>query len=151
MGLKEELENGLRQAMRENDVVGKRTLRLILANIKLAEVENRNLINDENKIIALLQKEIKMKQETISDAKKGNREDIIRENEQDIDIINKYLPKQLQDEELRILVRAVIEELGASSMADMSTVMKTTLKRAQGQAPSEKISYFVKQELSKNP
>jgi uncharacterized protein len=148
MGLKQELEKALHQAMRENDIASKRTIRLIMSNIKLSEIENRNPLDDA-KITTLLQKEIKTKQESIADAKKGNRTDIISENEQDIEIIKKFLPKQLSDDEIETLVKSVIEELGATGMADMSNVIKNVLKRVQGSASGEKVSFFVKQELAK--
>jgi uncharacterized protein len=148
MEIKQKLENALHAAMKANDIASKRTLRIILANIKLTEIENRSPLED-TKIIAILQKEIKTKQETINDAMKANRLDIIKENEQDIEIINHFLPKQLSDEEIQALVQNVIEELGATSMTDMSNVMKTVLKRVEGTASNEKVSFFVKQLLLK--
>lgn len=146
MGIKQELETALHEAMRSGDELKKLTVRTLLANIKLAEVEKHSAL-DEAAVASLLQKEIKSRRESIEDAKKANRTDLIAESEKAIAVIEAFLPKGLSEEELRALVSAAIAEVGAASPADMGKVMKVLVSRVQGRAPGDQVSQMVRQML----
>jgi uncharacterized protein YqeY len=146
METREKLVKALHDAMRSGNQTSKDVIRLVLTNLKLTEVDRGTL--DESGVIALLQKEIKMRQESIQEAEKGAREDIIAKNEREIEYLKTFLPKQLSDTEVRQIVKEVIAETGASSMKDMGTVMKAVSPRIQGQASNSLVSQIVKEMLA---
>ncbi|MEN6410012.1 MAG: GatB/YqeY domain-containing protein [Anaerolineaceae bacterium] len=149
METKQKLETALKEAMRANDAVRKATIRMALTNIKLAEVEKGSPLED-NAILGILQKEIKGRREAISDAEKANRPDLIANAEAEIVVLNEFLPKQLTPEELTVLANAAIQEVGASSPADMGKVMKVLMPRVQGRIAGDQVSQVLKQLLQKS-
>ncbi|MGB9898801.1 GatB/YqeY domain-containing protein [Thermanaerothrix sp.] len=144
--LKTKLELALRDAMRSNDDVRKRTLRMILSAIRLAEVEKGNPL-DDNSILALLHKEIKSRRETIEDAQKGQRPDLVAATQAEIKVIQEFLPQALSEEELIAMAKAAIEEVGAKTPADLGKVMKLLIPRLQGRASGDEASRVVRQLL----
>lgn len=147
MGLKNELENGLKEAMRSGDDVRKRTIRMALAATKLLEVEKGQPL-DENGMLAVLQKELKSREETIAEAKRGGREDLVQENEAEIQVLRSYLPQPFTPTELENLVHQAIAEVGATSQVDMGKVMKILTPRLQGRATGGDASNLVRKLLS---
>jgi uncharacterized protein YqeY len=146
MTTKAELETSLKDAMRAGDDVRKRTLRMALSAIKQVEIDKNQAI-DESGVAAILQKEIKSRRESILDAERANRPDLIQAAETEIAIIEGFLPKALSPEELEKLVKLVITELGAASPKDMGQVMKALLPRVQGRAPGDQVSAVVRKLL----
>jgi len=132
--------------MKSGDEVRKRTLRMALAAVKQAEVDKRIELDDAA-IMALLQKEIKNRRESLEEAKKANRADLIEANEAEIEVIEVFLPKAMPAEELRALVQAAITETGAASPADMGRVMKLVMPRVAGRAPNDMVSAAVRELL----
>src|SRR5512135_2848739 len=118
MDIKTQLNEAMKQAMRANDDVTRRTTRMALAGIKQAEVDKRTVL-DEAAVIALLQKEIKNRREAIEEAKKANRPDLVADNEAEIHVLEGFLPKAMSPDELRALAQQAIAETGASSQAEM--------------------------------
>jgi uncharacterized protein YqeY len=147
MDTRQKLEDGLKDAMRSGDQTAKNVIRLVLTNLKFIEVDHGK--QDESGVVALIHKEIKMRQESIHEAEKGERQDIIEKNEIEIKFLETFLPKQISEAELRNMVNEVIAQTGASSMKDMGTVMKALSARVQGQAPNNLVSQIVKELLSK--
>ncbi|PKO18402.1 MAG: aspartyl-tRNA amidotransferase [Chloroflexi bacterium HGW-Chloroflexi-10] len=146
MSLKEELSSSLINAMKEGNDDKKRTIRLVIANIKNNEIDKGHTLSD-SEIISILHKEIKMRHETIEGASKNNRQDLIDEANREIAILNTYVPVGLSETEIRELVKSVIEEIGAKSQADMGKVMKVLLPKIDGQAPGNLVSQIVKEYL----
>jgi len=146
MDLKTSLENDLKDAMRSNDEVKRRTLRMVLSAVKLSEIEKGAKL-EEALIIAILQKEIKGRNEAISDAERANRPDLISENQAEIRVLETYLPKQMEESELRALIQSVILEIGATGTADMGKVIKAVFPKVQGRAPNDRVSAIVRQLL----
>jgi hypothetical protein len=149
MELKQKLENDLHQAMKTGDNLTKQTVRMALSNIKLAEIQKGSPLEDVE-IIGLLQKEIKMRSETILDAEKINRQDIITDAKSEIKVIENYLPQQLDQEELNTLVKQAISEVNAQTMSDMGKVMKIVLPKVQGRASNDIVSKTVRESLNNN-
>jgi uncharacterized protein YqeY len=149
MAIKEKLEAELFNALRNKDEIRKRIIRMAISNIKLAEIEQKAILDDPG-IMASLFKDIKMRKETIEEAKKGNRDSIIKETEEEIAILKEFLPQGLNDAELINLVKKVIQELNASNIKDMGNVMKVMIERVKGQAPNDAISRVVKELLQNN-
>jgi uncharacterized protein YqeY len=149
MNLKTQLSESMQDAMKSGDEVRKRTLRMVLAAVKQAEVDRPAEIDeiDDMTVIGLIQKEVKKRRESIEDAKKADRPDLISDNKAEIAVLEDFLPKTMPEEELKEIVQAVIAETGASTMADMGRVMKIVIGRVAGRAPNDKISSTVRELL----
>jgi len=143
MEKKQEIQKALTTAMKAQDEDTKRTLRLVMSSIKLAEVEQGGEIDDA-RILSLLQKEVKTREDTIEEAKKANRDDLIETAKKEIAILNKFLPNQMSEDELKKLAQDVIEEMDASGMQDMGKVMKQLMSRLQGRASGQEASNIVR-------
>lgn len=144
--MKDQLEKGLKEAIRSGDDVRKRTYRMILSAIKLAEVEKMDNLGD-SEINAVLQKEVKSRRETIADAEKLDRKDIIEDALAEIAVLEELLPEPMSMEDLERIVKDVINEVGATSMRDMGQVMKALTPRVQGRATGGQTSQVVRKLL----
>ena len=134
--------------MRSGDEVRKRTLRMVLAAVKQAEVDKRITL-DDMAVVSILQKEIKNRREALEEAQKAGRADLASENQAEIAVLETFLPKAMPAEELRALVQAAAEETGAVSMTDIGKVMKVVIPRVAGRAPNDMISAMVREVLQK--
>ncbi len=148
MDIKTQLNESVKDAMKTGDEVRKRTLRMALAAVKQVEVDKRIAL-DDLAVTALIQKEIKNRREAIEEAKKASRPDLVAENEAEIKVLEVFLPKAMPAEELRALVQAAIDEVGAAAPSDMGKVMKVVMPKVAGRAPNDMISSTVKELLTK--
>jgi len=148
MDLKEKLTAAMRQAMKANDDVSRRTTRMVLAAIKQAEVD-KQAAQDDAAVMALLQKEIKNRREAIDEARTADRADLIAENEAEIKVLEAFLPKPMSPDELRQIVQDAIMEAGAESPTDMGRVMKLLIPKVAGRAAGNQVSAMVKELLTK--
>src|SRR3989304_2750090 len=123
MDIKTQLNESMKDAMKSGDEVRKRTVRMVLAAVKQAEVDKQTTL-DEAAVMALIQKEIKNRREALEEAKKAERADLAQDNEAEIKVLEVFTPKPTPAEELRALPQAAIAESGATSPADMGKVMK---------------------------
>lgn len=144
MSIKTQLNDSVKDAMKSGDEVRKRTVRMALAAVKQVEVDKRIEL-DDMAIMALLQKEIKNRRESLEEAKKANRADLMEANEAEIKVLEVFLPKAMPAEELRTLVQAAITEVGAMGPADMGKVMKLVMPKVAGRAPNDAVSAAVKE------
>lgn len=143
METQKRIENDFKTALKSQDEVGKRTLRMVLASIKLVEVEKGRTLTEEE-VIAILQKEIKSLHEAITDAEKAGRDDLIAETEPEIRILEQYTPQALTDEQILEMAKEAITEVGATSPQEMGKVMKVLMPRVQGRADGSKVSSTVR-------
>ncbi len=146
MSIKKQLRDALTEALKAGETQRKTTLRMALASIKNAEVEAREDLA-EDLILNLVQKEVKARQETIEAAKKAQRPDLIEKAEQEITILNEFLPQQLSAEELRVLVQEAIQESGSSSMAEIGKVMGALMPKIRGRADGKLANQIVRELL----
>jgi hypothetical protein len=146
MSTKSELESALKDAMRSGDDLRKRTLRMALSAIRLAEVD-KGIALDDAAVLSLLQKEIKSRQESIEDARRANRPDLEEASLAEIAVLQDFLPRQLTPAELEALAKEAIVEVGATSMKEMGLVMKVLVPRLQGRAPGDQASQVVRRLL----
>ena len=153
MTIKSQLNESMKDAMRSGDEVRKRTVRMALAAVKQAEVDKRSNPADKRTelddmaVMNLIQKEIKNRRESLEEAKKANRADLVEANEAEINVLEAFLPEAMPAEELRALVQAALDETGASSPADMGKVMKIVMARVAGRAPNDRVSTTVRELL----
>ena len=147
MTTRRDLEDALKQAIRARDDLRKRTLRMALAAIQLAEVENRGAL-DEAGVAGIVRKEIKSREETIVDARRAERPDLVAASEAEIGVLQGYLPQAMEPVELEQLARQVLAEVGASGPQDLGKVMKVLVPRLEGRASGKVVSDLVRDLLS---
>ena len=144
--LKEKLLDDLKLAMKEKNLVRKNTIQMIRAAILQVEKDKAIEINDEQ-IIEIIAKESKKRKDAESDFEKSGREDLITQNKKELEILSEYLPRQLSTQEVETIVSDVISELGATSIKDMGTVMKSSKEKIGAAADGKTISEVVKRLL----
>jgi uncharacterized protein YqeY len=146
MSIKEDLQEALKLALKSGEGLRKTTLRMALAAIKNAEVEARGELEDDL-VLNLLQKEVKARQETIEGAKQAKRPDLISKAEEEISVLNEFLPQQLSLDELREVVESAISKADASSMADIGRVMGVLMPMIRGKADGKEANQIVRELL----
>lgn len=147
MSLKEKLNEDLKQAMRDKEVVKRDSIRAINTMIKQIEVDERRVLNDAE-VIKLVQRGIKQREEAISQYRAASRDDLVQKEQEQVDVFMLYLPKQLSDEELESGMKEIISEVGATSLKDMGKVMGVASKKFAGVADGKRINEMVKKLLS---
>lgn len=148
--LLDRIQSDLKQAMRDRDSARIRTLRSIRAAIQQREIENRTAgaeITDED-AIALLQKQAKQRRDSIDQFEAAKREDLVATEKEELEIIEDYLPKQLNDDEIRNIVQQIVQEVGAASISDMGKVMGPAMGRLRGKADGRRVNEIVRELLT---
>jgi hypothetical protein len=150
MSLETKINEQLKQAMLAKDEKSLRSLRAIKAAILLAKTSEGSggEIKPEEEI-KMLQKLVKQRKDSLDIFRQQNREDLAKKEEEEIEVIEKFLPKQLSSEELGEIVGKIISELGASSPADLGRVMGVASRQLAGKADGKAISAIVKEILAK--
>jgi uncharacterized protein YqeY len=146
MTIKTQLNDSMKDAMKSGDETRKRTVRMVLAAVKQAEVDKRVEL-DDMAVMNIIQKEVKNRRESLEEARTANRADLIEANEAEIKVLETFLPKAMPADELRALVQAAITETGAAGPADMGRVMKAVMPRVAGRAPNDMVSATVRELL----
>jgi uncharacterized protein YqeY len=151
MGLREQLRDALKQAMRQQDETRKRTIRSVIAAIKQAETEldssGRRVSLSEDDLLDIVARQAKQRQDSISEYQKGGRQDLVAEEEAELAILQAYLPQPLGRPEIEAEARQVIAEVGATSPADLGKVMKPLMARLQGRADGRLVNQIVRELL----
>ena len=147
MNIKEQLSQSLKDAIRAKDDISKRTIRMALAAIKNAEIDRQTELDDPA-VLAILQKEEKMRRETIEGAEQAGRDDLIAEAEKEIVVLEAFLPKGLSPDELEAIVSDAIAEVGATSMREMGQVMQAVMPKVRGRADGKEVNEIVRRLLS---
>ena len=149
MGLEEKIMTDLKAAMKAKDKAALRGLRAIKQAILLSKTDGSGAEITEADEIKMLQKLVKQRNESIKIYKEQSREDLAEPEQEEIDIIKNYLPKQMDAIELRAFVEAKVAALGASGMKDMGKVMGAASKELAGKADGGVLSAIVKEVLMK--
>lgn len=148
MSLKERLQEDWKQALKSKNKLRVDTVSMAKAAILQVEKTDGSKLDDEQ-IIDVLAREVKMRREALLEFEKGNRQDLVDKTNEEIEILLEYLPQQLSEEEIAEFVRMAVNELGANSIRDMGKVMKEVTPRVKGRADGKLVSTIVKQILSK--
>jgi len=131
VSIQPKIEEDLKKALRERAEIARDTLRMLLADLKKKQIdENRDLTEDEE--LAVFQKAVKMRQESIVQFEKGGRDDLVSRERAELAILQGYLPKPLSEEELRAAARGVLDELKVTSKKDLGVAMKALMARHKG-------------------
>jgi hypothetical protein len=152
MGLREQLMDDLKEAMRQQDAVRKRGIRSVITAMKKAEAEldengQRVSLNDED-ILALIEGQAKQRRQSILEFGKGGRQDLVAEEEAELAILQTYLPRQLTRSEIEAEAQQVIEEVGANSPRDVGKVMRPLMARLDKRADGRLVNQVVRELLA---
>ena len=146
MSLKTEFSEETKKSMRDRNVARRDLMRFILAAVKNLEIELQREANDEE-ILQLLGKQAQQRKDSIESFQAGRREDLVAKEEAELAIISEYLPEQMSENEIKVLVEAVILEVGASGPQDMGKVMGKIMPQVKGRADGRLINQMVRDSL----
>ena len=149
MSLEDKISQDYIQAMKARDTLRSSTLNFLRAEIKNAKIDKRVETIADADVITVIKKQVKQRQDSITQFRAGSREDLAVKEEQELRILQSYLPAAMPLESLKAVVDEVIKSSGAVSMKDMGKVMKEVLAKVAGQADSQTVSALVKEQLSK--
>jgi len=130
----------------KNDLV-RDTIRMFLSEVQRFEIDNKEEVDDA-KALQIINKMIKQRNDSISQFREGGRDDLAEKEEKEVEILSKYKPQQLSEEEVTLKVQEAIQETGASSMQDIGQVMGVLKSSLAGSADMGMVSKIVKEELS---
>ena len=145
--MKEELLQDLKEAMKNKDTLKKDTITMLRAAILQVEKDSQKTLNDDE-ICAIVAKEVKKRKESVKEYEDAGREDIATSLKQEVEILSKYLPEQLTEDEIEKLVVEAISESGATSPKDMGRVMSILRPKTAGKADGKLVSDIVKEKLA---
>lgn len=150
MSLKDKLTEDMKQAMKDKEAGKQRlsVIRMVRASIKNTEIARKKELDDEE-VLDVLAKEVKMRRDALEEFKKGNRPDLVAGLEQEIVILKGYLPVQLSEEEVRALVTEAVAQTGAAGPKDMGKVMAALMPKVKGRADGKTVNAMVKDALNK--
>ncbi len=145
--MKEELLQDLKEAMKNKETLRKDTITMLRAAILQVEKDSQKTLNDDE-ICAIVAKEVKKRKESVKEYEDAGREDIAENLKKEIEILSKYLPEQLTEEEIRKMVEDAVKESGAASPRDMGKVMSILRPKTAGKADGKLVSDIVKERLA---
>jgi uncharacterized protein len=146
MSLKEKLLDDLKTAMRDKDNIRKNAVQMVRAAVLQIE-KDKKISLDDNGVIEVIAKEVKKRKDSLPDYEKSGRQDLIENLKLEILLLMKYMPQQLSEEELEVIVKQVITEIGARSPADMGKVMQAVLPKVKGRADGKSINLITRKML----
>jgi uncharacterized protein YqeY len=147
MTLAQKIRTDLEQSIRKEDKRRCLVLRSVLASIRNAEIAQQKDLDDSG-ILVVIDKEAKMRRESIEAFEKGNRPDLVANEKAELEILLEYLPEQMSREEIAAAARKVISELGATSQKDKGKVMSQLMPQLRGRAQGQEVSDVVSELLS---
>lgn len=143
MSLKERLLEELKNAMKDKDVIKKNTVQMARAAILQVEKDNRITLDDDG-IIDIIAKEVKKRRESLPDFEKSGRQDLIDNLKAEIDVLLQYLPQQLTEEELEVIVRQAVQDTGATTVKDTGRIMQAVMPQVKGRTDGKMINMIIK-------
>ena len=149
MSLQERLTEDVKTAMKAREAGKSRlsVLRMVKASIRNIEIDRKKELNDED-VLDVLAKEVKMRRDSMDDFRKGNRPDLVAALEEEIAILAEYLPAQLSEEEVRALVDQSVSQAQATTAKDMGKVMAILMPQVKGKADGKLVNTLVRERLN---
>jgi uncharacterized protein YqeY len=151
MTLREKIPEDLKNALRNKNELELSVLRMLQAAIRNKEIEikrGKEFLTDEE-VIEVISGEVKRRKEAVSEYTKANRQELADKEKAEVDILMRYMPKQMGEEEIRLETRNVIDEVNALSLKDIGVVMKNIMPRLKGRADGSLVNRIVREELEK--
>ncbi|OGO81392.1 MAG: aspartyl-tRNA amidotransferase [Clostridiales bacterium GWC2_40_7] len=146
MSLKERLLEDMKVAMRDKDVIKKNTVQMARSAVLQVEKDSRITLDDDG-ILDVIVKEVKKRRDSLPEFEKSGRQELIDNLKTEIEVLMQYLPKQLTEEELEVIVRQAVQDTGASSAKDMGRIMQEVMPKVKGRADGRMINQIVKKIL----
>ncbi|KUK76579.1 MAG: Uncharacterized protein yqeY [candidate division WS6 bacterium 34_10] len=146
MTLLEKLRKDMLTALKSDDREKSQILKMVVANIKNAQIESDKKLTDKD-VEKILRKETKKIEDSIEQYKKMGRDDLVKKEKSDLEIIQSYLPELMSDEDIKEVVEKKIEETGAQDMRDMGKVMGSVMKELEGKADGNTVKNIVQSML----
>lgn len=146
MSLSERLNDDMKQAMKQQEKFKLSVIRMVRSSIKNIEIDQRRTLED-SEVLDILSRELKQRRDSLQEFEKAGREDLAEGLRSEIAIISEYLPQQLTEEEIKAIVQQTIQELGASSKAEMGKVMGALMPKVKGRADGKIVNQAVQQLL----
>jgi uncharacterized protein YqeY len=146
MNLSERLNDDMKQAMKSQDKFRLSVIRMVRASVKNQEIELKRPL-DDSEVLDILSREVKQRKDSLQEFEKAGRDDLAKDIAAEIEIISAYLPKQLTEEEIKVIVQQTIQETGASSKAEMGKVMSALMPKVKGRADGKLVNTTVQQFL----
>ncbi|GAA4858315.1 GatB/YqeY domain-containing protein [Paenibacillus vulneris] len=147
MSLSDRLNEDMKLAMKSQDKFKLTVIRMVRAAIKNIEIDQRKTLDDQE-VLDVLSREIKQRKDSLQEFEKAGRDDLAETVKAEIEILMEYLPQQLSEEEVKAIVQQTIQEVGASSKADMGKVMGALMPKVKGRADGKIVNQAVQQLLS---
>jgi uncharacterized protein YqeY len=147
LSLLSEIQSDLKQAMLDKDELTRDTLRMFKSEVQKFEIDNKETADDA-KVLQIINKMIKQRNDSIEQFKKGGRDDLVSKEQSEIDVLIKYKPAQLSESEVEVKVDEAIKSTGASSIKDIGIVMGNLKSSLAGSADMGLVSKVVKDKLS---
>ena len=144
MSLYKQIQNDMYNAMKSGNKENANTLRTTLAKLKDKVIEKRQDLSKEEEV-KILQTLVKQRKESIELYEKGGRNELAEAEQKELEIINNYLPKMMDESDIKSIVKTVIDEVGATSMADMGKIMPEVMKRGKGLIDGKSAQKFVQE------
>ena len=148
MSLKEQIPEDLKSALREKKSLDLSVLRMLQAAIKNKEIDNKGELSDDD-IVQVVSSEIKKRRDAIEEFNKVDRKDAAETEQLEIDVLMKYMPEQLSEEELASKVSELVAESGAGGLKDLGIAMKVVIPALKGKADGKLINKYVREQLEK--
>ncbi len=142
----EQLEKDMIEAMKNKEKERLTVIRMVKAALKQEQIDHKKEINDEL-LIDVVNKQIKMRKDSIAEFEKGNRTDLIQKTEDEIKILMKYLPEQLSREEVEKIINDIFQEIKPEGQKDMGKVMKEAQSKLKGKTDMKDVSTMIKEKL----
>jgi len=142
----EQLEKDMIEAMKAKEKERLTVIRMVKASLKQEQIDHKKEINDDL-LIDVVNKQIKMRKDSISEFEKGGRQDLIEQTQAEIDILMKYLPEQLSKEEVLKVIDEIFVEVKPESQKDMGKVMKSAQEKLKGKADMKEVSTIIREKL----
>ncbi len=143
----DQIQNDVKTALKNGEKVKANTLRLVISKLKNKAIEVGSSLDDKQ-ILQVIQKTAKQHKESIRMYKDGNREDLVEQEQAELDIVERYLPSMMSEEEVNIVVESIIQETGATTMADFGKVMPQVMKKGAGKIDGSIAQSILKSKLS---
>ncbi len=143
----DQIQNDMKTALKNGEKVKANTLRLLISKLKNKAIEVGSSLDDKQ-ILQVIQKTAKQHKESIKMYKEGDREDLVMQEQAELDIVEKYLPSMMDENEITTIVESIIKETGATTMADFGKVMPQVMKKGAGKIDGSMAQSILKSKLS---
>ncbi|MBQ1336429.1 MAG: GatB/YqeY domain-containing protein [Selenomonadaceae bacterium] len=143
MSLKDRISEDMKAAMKAHEKDRLAVIRMVRSAIRQTEIDGKKDLDDEG-VIAVISKELKMRKDSLEEFRKGGRDDLVEKTQAEIDVLLPYLPEQLSEDEVKALVKEAVEQTGAASMKDMGKVMGVLMPKVKGRADGKLVNSIVK-------